>query len=627
MPLLQLIKIQLHYGPSVILDEVDFSIESRERVALVGRNGAGKSTLLKIIMGEISADGGEIQRESDCRITRLEQDVPQDLRGDVYDVVAQGLGNLGQVLAEYHHVIQHLDQAGNMARMETLQNQIEAANGWEIEQRINQVISRLSLPEDMRFEDLSGGLKRRVLLARALVSDPQILLLDEPSNHLDIASIQWLEDFLINSNITLIFITHDRAFLKRLATRIIELDRGILTSWPGDYDTYLKRKAAALEEEEKQNALFDKRLAEEEKWIRQGIKARRTRNEGRVRALKEMRKERAQRRERLGKASMQVQDAEKSGKRVIEAENLSYAYENKPIVENFSTTIQRGDRIGIIGPNGVGKSTLINLLLGRLEPQSGTVKLGTKLDIAFFDQLRSELKMDLTAQENVAGGSDKVIINDQPKHVISYLQDFLFTPDRARAPITKLSGGERNRLLLAKLFASPSNFLVMDEPTNDLDIETLELLEELVMNYPGTLLLVSHDRAFIDEVVTSTLVFENGTVNEYVGGYDDWLRQRTSTTEQTNKKDDQKRSAAQITKTPAAKKTKKRSYKEQRELDELPKKIETLESAISDLQAEITAPDFYKHAHEEVEEKTNALNDLEAQLSAAYDRWAMLEEE
>lgn len=627
MPLLQLKKIQLHYGPSVILDEVDFSIESRERVALVGRNGAGKSTLLKIIMGEISADGGEIQRESDCRITRLEQDVPQDLRGDVYDVVAQGLGDLGQVLAEYHHVIQHLDQAGNMARMETLQNQIEAANGWEIEQRINQVISRLSLPDDMRFEDLSGGLKRRVLLARALVSDPQILLLDEPSNHLDIASIQWLEDFLINSNITLIFITHDRAFLKRLATRIIELDRGILTSWPGDYDTYLKRKAAALEEEEKQNALFDKRLAEEEKWIRQGIKARRTRNEGRVRALKEMRKERAQRRERLGKASMQVQDAEKSGKRVIEAENLSYGYENKPIVENFSTTIQRGDRIGIIGPNGVGKSTLINLLLGRLEPQSGTVKLGTKLDIAFFDQLRSELKMDLTAQENVAGGSDKVIINDQPKHVISYLQDFLFTPDRARAPITKLSGGERNRLLLAKLFASPSNFLVMDEPTNDLDIETLELLEELVMNYPGTLLLVSHDRAFIDEVVTSTLVFENGTVNEYVGGYDDWLRQRTSTTEQTNKKDDQKRSAAQITKTPAAKKTKKRSYKEQRELDELPKKIETLESAISDLQTEMSAPDFYKHAHEEVEEKTNALNDLEAQLSTAYDRWAILEEE
>lgn len=624
MPLLQLKSIQLHYGATPLLDNIEFSIEQRERVALVGRNGAGKSTLLKIIMGQITADSGEIIGEPNLRIARLEQDVPQDLHGDVYDVVAEGLGELGQQIADYHHVIHQLDEPGAMDRMAKLQTAIENANGWEMEQRISNVLTRLSLPEDARFESLSGGLKRRVLLARALVSDPQILLLDEPSNHLDIESIQWLEDFLLGSQMTLIFITHDRAFLQNLATRIIEIDRGELTSWPGDYDTYLKRKAAALEEEATRNALFDKKLAEEEVWIRQGIKARRTRNEGRVRALKKLREERSQRRERQGTAKMQIQDGEKSGKQVIEAIKINHAFDDKVILKDFSTTIMRGDRIGIIGPNGVGKSTLINILLGRLEPQGGEVKLGTKLDVAFFDQLRSELKMNLTAQENVAGGSDNVMINGKPKHVISYLQDFLFAPDRARSPITKLSGGERNRLLLAKLFATPSNVLVMDEPTNDLDIETLELLEELVMNYQGTLLLVSHDRAFIDHVVSSTLVFENGNVNEYVGGYEDWIRQR-ETPDQMKKSSEKNAQKNSIPNT--AVKPKKRSYKAQRELDQLPLKIEELENAISEIEVEMSDPDFFKNERDLIDAKTQALQTFQSELEKVFARWEELEDE
>ncbi len=624
MPLLQLKSIQLHYGATPLLDNIEFSIEQRERVALVGRNGAGKSTLLKIIMGQITADSGEIIGEPNLRIARLEQDVPQDLHGDVYDVVAEGLGELGQQIADYHHVIHQLDEPGAMDRMAKLQTAIENANGWEMEQRISNVLTRLSLPEDARFESLSGGLKRRVLLARALVSDPQILLLDEPSNHLDIESIQWLEDFLLGSQMTLIFITHDRAFLQNLATRIIEIDRGELTSWPGDYDTYLKRKAAALEEEATRNALFDKKLAEEEVWIRQGIKARRTRNEGRVRALKKLREERSQRRERQGTAKMQIQDGEKSGKQVIEAIKINHAFDDKVILKDFCTTIMRGDRIGIIGPNGVGKSTLINILLGRLEPQGGEVKLGTKLDVAFFDQLRSELKMNLTAQENVAGGSDNVMINGKPKHVISYLQDFLFAPDRARSPITKLSGGERNRLLLAKLFATPSNVLVMDEPTNDLDIETLELLEELVMNYQGTLLLVSHDRAFIDHVVSSTLVFENGNVNEYVGGYEDWIRQR-ETPDQMKKSSEKNAQKNSIPNT--AVKPKKRSYKAQRELDQLPLKIEELENAISEIEVEMSDPDFFKNERDLIDAKTQALQTFQSELEKVFARWEELEDE
>jgi len=616
MVLLQLKSIHLGFGIPTLLESIDFSVETGERVALVGRNGTGKSTLLKIIDGEITADSGEIIRQHGLRITRLEQEIPENLQGSVYDVVGEGLGDLGKTIADYHHVIHELDKPGNMNRMEKLQAAIEHANGWDMEQTINQILSRLSLPEEALFRTLSGGLKRRVLLARALVNNPDLLLLDEPSNHLDIEAIQWLEDFLLSADITLIFITHDRAFLKRLATRIIEIDRGLLTSWPSDYDTYLTRKQAALEEEETQNALFDKKLAQEEVWIRQGIKARRTRNEGRVRALKKLREERSQRRQRSGTAKMQIQDAEKSGKIVIEAENISYSYDENPIIKNFSTTIMRGDKIGIIGPNGVGKSTLINLLLGRLQPQTGTVKTGTNLEIAFFDQLRTELKMNLTAQENVAGGSDNVMINGKQKHVISYLQDFLFAPDRARAPITKLSGGELNRLLLAKLFATPSNMLVMDEPTNDLDIETLELLEELVLNYKGTLLLISHDRAFIDSVVSSTLVFENGQLNEYVGGYDDWLRQRPST--EIIKKTDQKKVDKNTT-------TKKRSYKDQRELDLLPQKIEELDQTIEAIHKEMADPDFYKNDQDLIDEKNKQLQEVEQQLDQAYQCWEDLE--
>ncbi len=619
MSLLQLKSIHLGFGLPALLESINLTIENGERVALVGRNGTGKSTLLKIIDGEITADSGDIIRQQSLHITRLEQEIPDNLEGSVYDVVAAGLGDLGATIADYHHVIHELDKPGNMDRMEKLQAVIEHAKGWDMEQQINQTLSRLSLPEDTLFETLSGGLKRRVLLARALVNTPDLLLLDEPSNHLDIEAIQWLEEFLLSANITLIFITHDRAFLKRLATRIVEIDRGQLNNWPGDYDTYLTRKQAALEEEETQNALFDKKLAQEEVWIRQGIKARRTRNEGRVRALKKLREERTQRRQKIGTAKMQIQDAEKSGKIVIEAENVSYAYDQNPIVKDFSTTIMRGDRIGIIGPNGIGKSTLINLLLGRLQPDSGTIKTGTNLEIAFFDQLRTELKTNLTAQENVAGGSDKVTINGKTKHVISYLQDFLFAPDRARAPISKLSGGERNRLLLAKLFATPSNVLIMDEPTNDLDVETLELLEELVMNYQGTILLVSHDRDFIDNVVSSTLVFENGELNEYVGGYKDWLRQRPVL--ENIKKSDQK-----STQSEAGKIEKKRSYKDQHELDQLPEKIGKLEAAQQSLHDEMSDPSFFKKDQKVIEEKNKQLAEIEEQLSRIYQRWEELED-
>ncbi|MFK8068669.1 MAG: ATP-binding cassette domain-containing protein [Gammaproteobacteria bacterium] len=620
MALLQLKSIHLGFGLPALLESIDFSIESGERVALVGRNGTGKSTLLKIIDDQIKADSGEIVRQSNLRVTRLEQEVPRELEGSVYDVVSEGLGDLGHIIAEYHHIIHELDKPGNMDKMAKLQTKIEQADGWEMEQRINQIINRLNLPEDTNFESLSGGLKRRVLLARALVNDPQLLLLDEPSNHLDIEAIQWLEEFLLSANITLIFITHDRAFLKRLATRIVEIDRGQLNNWPGDYDTYLKRKQAALEEEEKNNALFDKRLAQEEVWIRQGIKARRTRNEGRVRALKKLRVERAARRQKIGTVKMQIQDAEKSGKIVIEANDISYAYDKNNIIENFSTTIMRGDKIGIIGPNGVGKSTLINLLLGRLKPDSGKIKQGTNLEVAFFDQLRTELKPNLTAQENVAGGSDQILVDGRSKHVISYLQDFLFAPERARLPITKLSGGERNRLLLAKLFATPSNVLVMDEPTNDLDIETLELLEELVMNYQGTLLLVSHDRDFIDNVVSSTLVFENDHLNEYVGGYDDWLRQRPS--EEKVKKPDQKK---QQEKPDEKKSSKKLSYKDQQELDQLPKLIEELENQQQALHDEMGAPSFFKQEQKLIDQKNASLAEIDEKLNEAYQRWEVLE--
>lgn len=625
MALLRLQNIHLSYGVPPLFEGVDFSIDAGERVALVGRNGEGKSTLMKIIAGNVKPDDGEIIAQQGLNITRLEQDVPRDLTGSVFDIVAAGLGDMGDLIAQYHHVLLELEQPGAMERLEKLQSKIEDADGWSMEQRVSTTLARLQLPEDAEMSALSGGLKRRVLLARALVSEPDILLLDEPSNHLDVASIEWLESFLLGANLTLIFVTHDRAFLRKLATRIVEIDRGRISSWPGNYDAYLRGKQAALEAEAKQHAEFDKKLAQEEVWIRQGIKARRTRNEGRVRALKKMRDERSQRRNRSGTASMQINSADRSGKIVIEAENLCYSFGEKPVFRGLNTTIMRGDKVGIIGPNGVGKSTLINVLLGKLQPDSGKLKLGTNIEIAYFDQLRESLNPEQTAQDNVAGGSDTISINGQSKHVISYLQDFLFSPARARAPITKLSGGEKNRLLLAKLFARPANLLVLDEPTNDLDVETLELLEDLLTGFGGTILLVSHDREFLDNVVTSSLVYEGeARVYEYVGGYEDWLRQRPSATIERERRGEKLSSKADaVTKKPEIRK--KLSYKDQRELDSLPATIEQLEGQLSALHDLIGGADFYQRPPQEVTEKQESLANLELELAEAYERWEQLE--
>jgi len=620
MALIRLQNIHISYGEPALLDSLDFSIEAGERIALVGRNGTGKSTLMKIITGEVTPDDGEVSIQQGVKVARLEQDVPRDLEGSVYDIIAGGLGKMGELIAAYHHITQQLDEPNAMDELARIQSAIEDAHGWSLEQRVDTTISRLQLPADVDMKTLSGGMKRRVLLARALVTEPDILLLDEPSNHLDIEAIQWMETFLLGAGVTLLFITHDRAFLRNLATRIVEIDRGRLTSWPGNYDAYLSGKQAALDAEEKEQSEFDKKLAREEVWIRQGIKARRTRNEGRVRALEKMRGERAARRNKIGKANIQTNASQASGKIVVEAKGVSYRYDQVPVIRDFSTKILRGDKIGIIGPNGAGKSTLLNLLLGKLKPQTGTLNLGTNLEMAYFDQLRMTLDMNLSAQENVAGGSEKVIVNGREKHVISYLQDFLFSPERARAPITKLSGGEKNRLLLARLFSQPANLLVLDEPTNDLDVETLELLEELLTEYSGTLLLVSHDRDFLDNVITSTLVFEgDGAVNEYIGGYQDWLRQR-GTSEDTvapNKKKMKKETNS----TPV----KKLSFKLQRELDELPGRIESLEKQQSELHKKMADPEFYKDSNDKAASAKSKLESVEKELEDVYLRWEELE--
>ena len=493
-------------GPYPLLEHAELAIEAGERLCIVGRNGTGKSTLLRLLAGEIEADAGEVRPQPGLRVAKLTQEVPEGTEGTVYDVVSHALGHIGDLLAEFHHLTQHLETGEDAGRMGQIRSRLDEEGGWDVNARVSEVITRLNLDEDADFANLSGGLKRRVLLAQALVREPDVLLLDEPTNHLDIDNITWLQAFLTNFGGALVFVTHDRSFLQALATRIVEIDRGELTSWPGDYANYLRRREERLNAEAQERARFDKKLAEEEAWIRQGIKARRKRNQGRVRQLQEMRAQRAQRREHQGNVRMEAAKADKTGKRVIEAEDASFSYGGQPIVRDLTTTVLRGDRIGIIGPNGSGKTTLIRLLLGELEPEAGTVEVGTNLQVAYFDQQRAQLDESRTAADNVAGGREHVTINGKQRHIIGYLQDFLFTPDRARAPITRLSGGERNRLLLARLFAQPSNVLVMDEPTNDLDIETLELLEELVANYAGTLLLVSHDRAFLDNVVTSVLV-------------------------------------------------------------------------------------------------------------------------
>jgi ABC transport system ATP-binding/permease protein len=625
MPLVTLRDISLSFGEQILLDRVNLQIEPGERVCLIGRNGAGKSTMLGVIAGDVSTNEGEIQRQPGLRIARLVQDVPQDQTGSVFDLVAAGLGEAGALVQRYHSLIQTLgtDPAA-MDELERCQLALEAVGGWEVPQRVETVLDRLELDGDVPVASLSGGLRRRVLLAAALVSEPDLLLLDEPTNHLDIRAIEWLEEFLRGFRGSLLFITHDRAFLRRLATRIVELDRGILSDWPGDYDRYLAAKAAQLESEERNNALFDKRLAQEEVWLRQGIKARRTRNEGRVRALKALRSERAQRRELQGSARLQAQQVERSGKLVAELRNISFSYGGVAVIREFATTILRGDKVGIIGPNGSGKTTLLKLILGELAPTQGAVALGTRLEIAYFDQYRNLIDDNRTVQDNVADGSDTLSINGKPRHVISYLQDFLFSPQRARQPASVLSGGERNRLMLARLFARPANLLVLDEPTNDLDMDTLDLLEELLVDFAGTVLMVSHDRDFIDSVVTSTLVMEgDGRVGEYVGGYADWLRQRkdsASAARAANKPGPAPAASAR----PAAR---KRSYREQRELETLPQTIELIEREQAALAERLADPAFYRQDAAEIARVNARVAELAVEIEALYARWESLDAE
>jgi len=622
MPLITLQDVDYGVGGPLLLDGVGLSIETGERIALIGRNGAGKSTLLKLLDGTLRPDDGEVRIEGGVRVARLEQEVPAGEGGDVWDVVAGGLGQLGGWLAEFHH-LSHAAEVDTDA-LARVQQKIEDAGGWSLDQRVTETLARLDLDGEAPFAGLSGGMKRRVLLARALVSAPDVLLLDEPTNHLDIAAIDWLEGFLKAWPGALVFVTHDRRFLRALATRIVEVDRGNLTSWPGDWANYQRRREERLNAEAQESARFDKLLAQEEVWIRQGIKARRTRDEGRVRRLEAMRVERAQRRELQGSVRMEVAQGESSGRKVVEAKDVSFAYAGKPVVRDFSTTVMRGDRIGLIGPNGSGKTTLLKLLLGELAPQSGEVRLGSNLQVAYFDQYRATLREDWNAIENVAEGRESVTINGRQKHVIGYLQDFLFTPERARAPITRLSGGERNRLLLARLFAQPSNLLVMDEPTNDLDVETLELLEELLADYPGTLLLVSHDRDFLDNVATSTLVMEgNGRVGEYVGGYSDWERQRPAAASAPVTAKPASATPAPVKPAPAAKR--KLTFKESRELEQLPARIEQLEARVAALTEAMADPGFYQREAAAIVADNDALAATQAELDAAYARWAELD--
>jgi ABC transport system ATP-binding/permease protein len=622
--LLSIRQLDFSIGGPLLLEQVNLDIGPNERVCLVGRNGAGKSTLLKLMAGEITPDDGQVVVGGGIRIASLKQEVPADAEGSVFDQVAAGLGEVGALLAQYHHLSQGEYDAAALA---DIQGRIEAAGGWDLDQQVEKVLERLELDGERPFAELSGGMKRRVLLGQALVQRPDLLLLDEPTNHLDIEAIEWLEGFLKGFAGSLVFVTHDRRFLQALATRIVEIDRGQVTSWPGDWNNYLRRVEERAHAEALENERFDKRLAEEEVWIRQGIKARRTRNEGRVRALKRMRQERAERRERQGQVSMNVATAGKSGKKVIEASGLGFAWDGRTMVDDFSTTIMRGDRIGLIGPNGSGKSTLLKLLLGQLDPDRGEVRLGTGLEIAYFDQHRAVLRDDWTAAENVAEGRDFVEINGKQKHIIGYLQDFLFTPERARAPISKLSGGERNRLLLAKLFARPSNLLVMDEPTNDLDAETLDLLEELLAEYPGTLLLVSHDREFLDNVITACLVLEgHGRVGEYVGGYSDWLRQRSKAEIAAEAETLEPAPVPEPAPArPAAARPPKLSYKLARELEQLPQKVEQLESEIAALGERLNDPDFYRQEPAEIARASERAQALQAELDAAYQRWEALE--
>ncbi|HAS6189030.1 ABC transporter ATP-binding protein [Vibrio vulnificus] len=633
MALLTIHNGQLAFGDNPLLDKADFVLQEHERVCLVGRNGAGKSTLMKVLAGEVILDDGKLQITQDVVVSRLEQDPPRNEPGTVYDYVASGLAEIGEQLKIYHDLLDLVAQdptEKNINRLARVQEQLDHANAWRFEDRVKHVLAALKLDAETKLTDLSGGWQRKAALAKALVCDPDVLLLDEPTNHLDVTTIEWLETFLKDFRGSIIFISHDRAFIKAMATRIVDLDRGKLASFPGDYDNYLVEKEEMLRVEEMQNAEFDKKLAQEEVWIRQGIKARRTRNEGRVRALKKLREERQDRVDVQGKAKIQIDDAARSGKIVFEAEKLQFSFDGKKIVDDFSFNIMRGDRIALIGPNGCGKSTVLKLLLDQLKPESGRLHCGTKLEVAYFDQYREILDPEKTVIDNLADGKQEVTVGGRERHALSYLQDFLFSPKRARTPVKALSGGEKNRLLLARIFLKPNNLLILDEPTNDLDIETLELLEELLANYQGTLLLVSHDRQFVDNTVTTSWIFEGeGKIEEFVGGYHDAQQQRKQAIEAREVMEKSAPKAKVVEETPktapAKNTSKKLSYKLQRELEALPAKLEQLEVDIEALQEQVNSAEFFAQPVETTQPVLEQLAALEQELEIAFERWEELE--
>jgi len=626
MALLGMRDVSIAFGGPLVLDHASFSIERGERVCLLGRNGTGKSTIMALLDGTIMPDTGEVVRQTGVSVATLAQEIPAHLGGTIYDVVAAGLGETGRLLARYHTASQRVASGGGasaLRELDRLHHALDSANAWQVQSRVETVLFHLGLDGDAQFSAASGGRKRQTLLARALIAEPDVLLLDEPTNHLDIDAVEWMENFLIDRGVTLVLVTHDRAFLRRVATRIVELDRGRLVDWGADYDTYLQRKDAALAAEAREWEEFDKKLAKEEVWIRTGIQARRTRNEGRVRSLEALRSERGARRERTGTAKLQSQDAERSGRLVVDARVVNFARGERTIIRDFTTTIMRGDRVGLIGPNGSGKTTLLRLLLGELAPDSGTIKTGTGLEIAYFDQMREQLDPDRSVFDSVADGADFIEIAGARKHVLGYLQDFLFEPDRSRAPVRALSGGERNRLLLARLFTRPFNMLVLDEPTNDLDIETLDLLEELLLDFGGTLLLVSHDREFLDNVVTSTVVFEsNGHIGEYAGGYTDWVRQRPEPGRISPNSAAPKRAAP--TPAPAQPRKRRLTYKETSELTSLPDEIDKLEQERERLYASLADPAFL-HDGPAVIAAKKRLDALDVELTVMMGRWEELE--
>ena len=636
MALLNLSNAYLGFGDHPLLDHTELHIEPNERVCLVGRNGAGKSTLMKVLAGEIQLDDGKLTLEKDIVVTRLEQDPPRHVQESVFDYVAEGIAHLSDLLKQYHHISQQMQTDYSdelLTKLSHIQAQLEHNNAWQFENRIQDTLKLLELDPDKKLCELSGGWVRRAALARALVADPDILLLDEPTNHLDVEAITWLEDLLLNFKGSIIFISHDRSFIRKMATRIVDLDRGKLVSYPSNYDLYLETKAEDLRVEELQNALFDKKLAQEEVWIRQGIKARRTRNEGRVRALKKLREERRNRREVQGSAKIQIDQSTRSGKIVFDIENASYEVAGKTLLKNFSATIQRGDKIALVGANGCGKTTFIKLLLGELQPTSGTIHCGTKLEVAYFDQYRAELDLEKTVMDNVADGKQDIEVNGVKRHVLGYLQDFLFPPKRAMTPVKALSGGERNRLLLAKLLLKPNNLLILDEPTNDLDVETLELLEELLTDYQGTLIIVSHDRQFIDNTVEECFFFEgDGVVNKYIGGYFDAKQQQiqyhaslVANSQNVKKNEPLAIEPVKAEKPKAEQKKVKLSYKEQRELEALPAQMEALEAEMEALQTEVNSADFFSKEASYTQAQLQKLAEAEMALEQAFERWEQLE--